>query len=212
MKDKHVTNTFNVNNEVWRTIEEFDQYKVSNLGRIKSFKRKKPLILKTWIDKEGYAKVRLYYSTCDSSGKYLLVHRLVGLAFLPNPENKPCINHLNGNNKQILPNGEVLILPKDNRVSNLEWVTWSENEIHAFKNGLMELARKKSKERCGENSPSARLTQEQAADIKYGGSSYQEYIRKYRIGKTQIWKIKSGKAWKHLNHINNIPITYPGVK
>jgi len=88
---------------------------VSSLGNVKNTK-----ILKGGIY-NGYRKVLI---KIDGKLKNYSVHRLVGMAFLPNPENKPEINHKNG-------------IKTDNRVENLEWVTKSENQKHAIKTGLM---------------------------------------------------------------------------
>ena len=109
--------------EIWKDIEEFDgDYQVSNLGNIKSKAREyyafngvaickfkvKEKILKQQLDSRGYPIVSI------RKKKALLVSRLVAMAFIPNPENKPCVNHISG-------------VKTDNRVENLEWVTYAEN-------------------------------------------------------------------------------------
>ena len=68
------------------------------------------------IDKCGYHEIML-------NGKHYRVHRLVAEAFIPNPNNLPCVNHIDGNKQ-------------NNSIDNLEWCTYSENIIHSFKNGL----------------------------------------------------------------------------
>ena len=104
--------------ETWKTINEFPNYEISSHGRV--YSRKRDIILKPYYDGWKYPKVSLQYN-----GRRVdrTIHRLVAEAFIPNTLNKPEVNHLDGNKD-------------NNRVDNLEWVTRSENEIHAFKNGL----------------------------------------------------------------------------
>ena len=94
--------------EIWRDIPDyFGIYQVSNLGRIKRIKKYKsePTILKSKTDNAGYLRVDL---SKNCKRKSFLIHRLVALAFIPNPEALPQINHKNENKS-------------DNRVENLEW-------------------------------------------------------------------------------------------
>lgn len=112
--------------EIWLPVSDFpDKYEVSNLGRIKSLfwnNSKVQKVLSPYKMRNGYARVILGRKNMRS------VHRLVALAFIPNPEGKPDVNHKNGNKF-------------DNRSENLAWVTKSENQIHAFANGLQVNAR-----------------------------------------------------------------------
>lgn len=96
--------------EIWKPIEGFPGYYVSNLARVKTEKRRKG-VLKPAVH-DGY----LWVSLVSEDGKVHLasIHRLVAQAFIPNPENKPVIDHIN-------------TIRDDNRVENLRWVTYSEN-------------------------------------------------------------------------------------
>jgi len=106
--------------EAWKYIDNYDEhYQVSTFGRVKAFNFREPRILYQSIT-SNYCKVILHK---NGYKKGLSVHRLVALAFLPNPKNKKEVNHINGINK-------------DNMLSNLEWCTSSENSIHAFVNNL----------------------------------------------------------------------------
>ena len=115
--------------EIWKDIPNYEGlYQVSNLGRVKSTpicKHKKPRILKN-IPRNGYFSVIL----CDGkTQKNVFVHRLVAECFVPNPENKPIVNHIDGN--------------KSNpHFSNLEWCTQKENVRHAWKTGLVDKEKK----------------------------------------------------------------------
>lgn len=124
-------------NEDWQDIENFEGlYKVSNYGRVKSLEKQlrckiknnnkrtqKAKIKKIRYDKDGYCKVTLFKDGLRN-GKSFFVHRLVAKAFIPNPENKPVVNHKDGKKN-------------NNKKYNLEWNTVKENTIHAIKNGLM---------------------------------------------------------------------------
>ena len=97
--------------EIWKDIEwHKGSYKVSNMGRVYSIRRKK--FKDTYLDKRGYVKVCLCYNYTQ---KIFSVHRLVAKAFIPNPNNYPQVNHKD-ENKQ------------NNNVDNLEWCTNHYNE------------------------------------------------------------------------------------
>lgn len=109
--------------EEWRPVVGFEgKYEVSNCGRVRSLmcqrgKRKQAWYLKGKIDRYGYPVVCLRE---NGRNKHIPVHRLVATAFIPNPEGKETVNHRSG-------------LKTDNRVSNLEWATQSEQEFHKYR-------------------------------------------------------------------------------
>lgn len=105
--------------EIWKETE-YQGYFISNFGRIKGRTGK---IINLQINKNGYCNFSIYPNGRYGKSKNLKIHRLVAEAFIPNPNNYPIINHING-------------IKTDNRVENLEWCTYSYNATHAFENGL----------------------------------------------------------------------------
>ncbi|MDU6600365.1 MAG: NUMOD4 domain-containing protein [Streptococcus anginosus] len=138
-----------MNIEIWKDVVGYEGiYEVSNFGRVRTHKDKityskrhgirhwKQRILKPKTTKAREPRVSLWK---DKVSKDFLVHRLVAEAFISNPDNKPTVNHIDGN-------------PNNNHVNNLEWATYKENNNHAFDNNLIKtgasiiLVDKKTKE------------------------------------------------------------------
>lgn len=104
--------------EIWKDIKGYEGlYEVSNIGRVRSLNKRKKRVLK---NENGYGYLRVSLSK-NNKLKHFQVHRLVAQSFIPNVNNFPEVNHING-------------VKDDNRVENLEWCTRNENELHCYKN------------------------------------------------------------------------------
>lgn len=164
-------------------VEEFrptyilpDRYLVNRRGEV--FSLRSGRLISERFDKYGYLRVNLYEGTKNHT---VTIHRLVAKAFVPNPDNLPEVNHIDG-------------IKTNNDPSNLEWVTSSENQIHAFLIGLQKGNR-------GEDNPAARNTE---GDVRIVCEMLAKGIRNAEIrdmtGYTLsfIEKIKYGETWTHI--------------
>jgi hypothetical protein len=113
--------------EIWKDINGYEgYYQISNQGNVRSIDRfdgvhdRKGTIIKPSLKQNGYLQVGL---RMHSKRKWIGVHRLVAIHFIENPNNKPQVNHIDGNKQ-------------NNTINNLEWVTAKENQNHATKLGL----------------------------------------------------------------------------
>lgn len=177
--------------EIWKDIIGYEGlYQISNLGRVKVLQRtvfvngKKPFIkqeeiLNGSVESKGYLVFALYKNLKRS---ILKAHRLIAIHFIPNPEGKPQINHIDGNKL-------------NNNLSNLEWCTFKENAVHAFKTGLRVNPK-------GQDHGGSKLTDETVKEIvskyKMGGISYRKLGKEYAISYAVIYNIMRGKVWSHI--------------
>ena len=118
--------------EEWRPAKGFEEYfEVSSLGRVKSLPRRVFDIARGWVVRpeeiiatDGKTKYKTVGIRVGRKRKTISVHRLIAETFIPNPENLPVVNHIDGNTW-------------NNAVENLEWVTIQDNVRHAYRTGLV---------------------------------------------------------------------------
>lgn len=163
----------NLDGEEWKQIVGYEDYHVSNFGRVKSLKKSKARILKPALSGNNYLQVVLCQET---KTKNFSVHRLVAMAFMPNPENKPQVNHRDG-------------CKLNNCFENLEWVTPFENTNHAFEFGLS---------KSSEDRPDAKLTNKQVVYIRENpdGLTIKELAGKFNVALNTICDVQRGKHYK----------------
>ena len=166
--------------EIWKDIAKYEgRYQVSNRGRIKSIKRRyvhKDKIISPVVCKRGYAKASLCK---NGERKPHTIHRLVAIAFIKNPKNKPGVNHRNG-------------IKTDNGSENLEWATGLENSRHAANAGLYYNV-------TGERNHNAKLNEFQVRVIRKCPDLYQRELAKiFNVSRGVVDGILQRRRWKHV--------------
>ena len=174
--------------EEWKDIKGYEGfYQISNSGIVKSLggwcgtAKRKEKIRSTSLTHDGYVKVRLMHQGKD---KTMRVHRLVAEAFIPNPENKDTVNHIDGDKQ-------------NNVVSNLEWVNRTEQMIHAYNLGL-------KTSRLGSSNSNAKLTETQVREIRKLYVPYSKEFgtvalaEKYGVTNRVIGLIIKNEAYKNV--------------
>lgn len=154
----------------YRTLT-IDDYEVTPDGVVINKITKR--VVKPQINGTGYYRVSI-------GGKLMFVHRLVASIYISNPDNKPQVNHKDGNKL-------------NNAVNNLEWVTNKENSLHALKNGWM---------RIEEKHQFAKLNRKQVQFIKsHDEMSRKELAELFNVSPRTISDIRKGKTWKTVEKI-----------
>jgi hypothetical protein len=172
--------------EIWKTVEGigigYERYSVSTYGRVKTLYKGEEHILtlrNKYKSRPGKAYHHVRFSN-QGRLKDFFVHRLVALTFIPNPHNKPLVNHIDGNKFNC-------------RKDNLEWATEQENHDHAVATGLLVY---------GKCCPIYKITDSSAKEIKIllgQGIKASVLATQFNVSRATIYSIKSGKLWKHID-------------
>lgn len=179
--------------EVWKDVVGYvGYYQISNLGNIRSLDRYVNArnngvricygkLLKTHLNKDGYVKIQLGKNKEIKKITYS-IHRLVAIAFIPNTNNYPQINHKNGVKTENYPN-------------NLEWCNAVMNCQHARDSGL-------SKPLYGKNNKNSKLTEKDVLEIRnlYSSGKYtqRKLAKMFNVAKNNIWCILKRETWKYI--------------
>jgi len=164
-----------------KSIPNYPDYLIDSNGTIFSFRQKTPKAMRPYLTKLGYLRVKI---ANDNGIKRFMAHRLVAMTWLSKPLNSNEINHLDG-------------IKTNNKPSNLEWVTASQNMQHAVAMGLHKAKR-------GSEHGKAKLTEIQVIKIKTELKNINPKLLrdlgcKYGVCSGAIYQIWKGKNWKHVN-------------
>lgn len=160
--------------EMWEDVRDFPNYQISSAGKVWSKNHNR--LLKPNIVRSGYNMVRLYNK---GWARDYLIHRLVADAFVPNPNDKPIVNHKDG-------------IKLNNYWLNLEYVTDSENQLHAIRMGLKIVKQK-------EHHPNSKLLESEIDKIRnmsYNGITYKEIAKQFGIHYSTVCRIVNKETWK----------------
>ena len=189
--------------EIWMPNPKDDKYLISSYGNIKTryHKIRNNKGQFETIVSDSWHVVKQFNHSCgylvfnmqkNGSAKMVYSHRVVASVFIPKESNSLIVNHKNG-------------VKNDNRVSNLEWVTHSENHKHAFRTGIRKPSKtqiESAKARCGENNATSKLKRKDVVNIKHLFSdknlSNKEIGDMFGVSRSTIYSIRKGITWKHI--------------
>jgi hypothetical protein len=170
----------------WKDIPGFEGlYKISNTGIVMSYDRTLPMGSRqrfykgrkqtVFIGSSGYPCIGI---SKDKRQKQIMIHRILGILFIPNPDNKPYLNHING-------------IKTDFRLTNLEWCTQSENNKHAFAIGLIDTH--------GEGHTQSKLTNDAVLEIRSALLRDDKfYAQKFGVHPATIRDVIQHRTWTHI--------------
>ena len=167
--------------EKWITGYE-NKYSINNLGEVfaHNFHRQTIKVKMKHKTTNGYCRIGL---RLNKKQTFYSIHRLVAEAFIENPNNFPQVNHIDGNKQ-------------NNYVENLEWVTQSENMIHAYSTGLIKNTYRNNK---GTRNPRCILSDDIVSEIRKIGKNdtYLNISKKYNVSKSCIYSILNNRNWRN---------------
>lgn len=166
--------------ENWKNVKGYEGlYKISDGGNVFSLRSNRNL--KPQVNTTGYLQLPL---CVNGEKKLVCIHRLIAEHFIPNPDNKPQVNHIDGNKK-------------NNQLDNLEWVTAHENMVHSHALGLNKSLKK------GINHHKNKLTENDVREIRRlyatGMISQTSLSKKFGTNQTNIGFIVRRKIWKDVD-------------
>ena len=169
--------------EEWRAIDGYPNYMVSNKIRVKDLKFNKlkntktiPVVLGERVHYKGIGLSN------EFGGKYFPLHRLMALAFVPNPHNKPFVNHIDSN-------------PENNNIENLEWCTNQENIQHMVNSGRNTYL----KGSCHRLTKWTEMDIVKMLRLSKQGVRNMDICKMYGITKDAVSRIVCNKSWKHID-------------
>lgn len=175
-----------IEDEIWLDVVGYEgSYVVSNMGRVKRImhrKNKTNTLMTSSPNKKGYHMVRF---SVNGKAHTAFLSRTVAIAHIPNPENKPDVNHIGLDENGRSGN------KNDNRAQSLEWSTRKENIDHAWKNGL-------STPKKGERHYNAVLTEKDVLEIRASTLKPKEIAMLYNVNLPTIYKILTRQRWGHI--------------
>lgn len=165
--------------EIWKPFYCHKDYEISNLGRV----RRSSFFLKIdTSDKCGYSRISVRIL---GKPKHFSIHRLVAIAFIPNPLNLPQVNHKDTDKS-------------NNNLANLEWVSAKDNMAHAYQNGLVHICRGE------ELSDFTTLDIQLIRAWRSVGCSIREVQSIYKMSQAQISRICSKTRWQHVSDLQDV--------